>query len=856
MIELYINNTKADLTGDESILFNRTRTDYTNPAIVKNSFSKTVTLPGTPVNDSIFGHIYMLCKSVTNKSKFNPSKRTPFVLTRDGAVVEEGYLKLDKIETQYDTHSYQCTLYGEMGNLLYGLSYKTDPSTGEQTEMTLADIFPGDAKFTINKAFVQSCWNTLASPYNYPTTEATKAYNFAVCYDGVPSADNFDPKKIWTDVKRRANVVYNNTVYHLSMPQGFTDDDTYYGYVSTFASRSDVNDDHYGLIELTEGAQPIEVRDFRSYLLRPLVKVSYIFDKIEIYLEQRYGYSLDRTDFFFKTSDYTDSYITLPMLYEIDKSVETGMEFTKEKLLATTGTPASYLISFCKVFGLYIDTNPANKTLTLTRTPAFFDRKSPQTVIADISNTISIKPLSFDKSSYTFDWGEGKGEFLETYKDKYSIAYGTKKINTGYTFDNSTQQYIQNNIFKSAVDTIEQNGFHRYHEIKETLTAITNSPVAVMAEINTPKFKLFKVDQSTHLPIFSDDGECETFEAEMYRSPRYTPADDSWGYLYPDNLRDPSVQWNGLKRSTWQDCYPRLQFHDSSRKGVDGSNVLVKFNSYFGSPRAVTGTCKTDQTTGKSTWKNYTSIYYLLTDDNSYLKAVIGKNCYIDNPTPTVGGDYITVIRGVPLFNRFDYTLKEENKVSNFNITKTLDFSYPRELYIPGAKISDMDTDVYNSYWKDLVADMYDINTRVFTADCKIDNITNAFRKFYIYDYSVWVMSSVSDYNIETGLGKFEFLKVNNIDHYTYTDGLYISRSTIGARKAGGEYYIDYQVVGDRSPITASTSSTWIQIDTESTPNTIELLISPNTAAFTRSAEVIISMGKQSYTIYIRQYGD
>ena len=42
MLELYIGNMKADLTGQESILTQKTRTDYTNPTVIKNSFTKTV----------------------------------------------------------------------------------------------------------------------------------------------------------------------------------------------------------------------------------------------------------------------------------------------------------------------------------------------------------------------------------------------------------------------------------------------------------------------------------------------------------------------------------------------------------------------------------------------------------------------------------------------------------------------------------------------------------------------------------------------------------------------------------------------------------------------------------------------
>ena len=54
MTELYINKKKVDLNKEISILLSKTRTDYINPTVVKNSFSKTVTLPGTNSNNALF----------------------------------------------------------------------------------------------------------------------------------------------------------------------------------------------------------------------------------------------------------------------------------------------------------------------------------------------------------------------------------------------------------------------------------------------------------------------------------------------------------------------------------------------------------------------------------------------------------------------------------------------------------------------------------------------------------------------------------------------------------------------------------------------------------------------------------
>ena len=100
MIELYINNTLVDIdqgSNDSfSILLQKTRTDYTNPTILKNSFTKTVSLPGTDSNNKLFNQIWKLDRTQW-KGAFNPSYRSPFLLLENGSLVECGYVKLDSV---------------------------------------------------------------------------------------------------------------------------------------------------------------------------------------------------------------------------------------------------------------------------------------------------------------------------------------------------------------------------------------------------------------------------------------------------------------------------------------------------------------------------------------------------------------------------------------------------------------------------------------------------------------------------------------------------------------------------------------------------------------------------------------
>ena len=87
-------------------------------------------------------------------------------------------------------------------------------------------------------------------------------------------------------------------------------------------------DDHYGLMELKKEVSTLESRDLRSYLLRPVIRVKKVFEAIGKYISAHYGYELDMSDPFFSTTEFTNTWMTLSMLYEIDPDVESGSIFT------------------------------------------------------------------------------------------------------------------------------------------------------------------------------------------------------------------------------------------------------------------------------------------------------------------------------------------------------------------------------------------------------------------------------------------------------------------------------------------------------------------------------------------------
>lgn len=149
MVELYIEGNKIELNGEPKISFNYTALNVEEPAAIKNSFSSTIKIPGTKVNNTIFGHIwktdrYSIAKDADadeNKlmfTNFDANRRVNFQLVNNGDVVESGYVQLLDVEVNKSEITYSVVLYGGIGNFFYTLMY------GEtEREKSLKDLYFG-----------------------------------------------------------------------------------------------------------------------------------------------------------------------------------------------------------------------------------------------------------------------------------------------------------------------------------------------------------------------------------------------------------------------------------------------------------------------------------------------------------------------------------------------------------------------------------------------------------------------------------------------------------------------------------------------------------------------------------------
>lgn len=299
-IRLYIDDKRVDFAKDPKIFYNWQLTDFSNPTITKNSYSKTLTIEGTANNNKIFGDIWKLDREQAyggnSGINFNPTYRVPFTIYIGGDIFEQGYVKLQKVRYDDGKWTYEIGLYGTLGLFLYNL--QTDWNSGEKR--TLGDltyylednplIEPG-SNFTIDKDTVMSAWTEIDL-----YSSKWSVINFAPCYNGLMD-------KMETD---KAVINFSGQTFYQETEGSYT---SYQGYALATLPRK--------MVETESG-------DFRSWAQRPVVRAKAVLNAICRKENNRGkydgGFDVELDPEFFNSHNpyYEDAWMTLPLISSLD----------------------------------------------------------------------------------------------------------------------------------------------------------------------------------------------------------------------------------------------------------------------------------------------------------------------------------------------------------------------------------------------------------------------------------------------------------------------------------------------------------------------------------------------------------
>ena len=305
MIEIYISNKKLDLIDDIDVNFTYSSIDTQNPSAVKNSFSKTVSVPSTPNNDEIFGHIWRFDSYITSSNPnsytgvyFDPHKRTPFYIMRNGAVIENGYCVLESISMRENEKTYNLNLFGGLGEFFFNLMYDEDGKEKNLTDLYWkwipyrsynsldweSDPLTEDEEnsqllYRLNSANVCAAW-----PIFDPNDNLAYDSKSFICSDVMflpmyyGYNNDFISNKILVNNYQRNNSGDTGTTissnWNSFLPVQYQEDTDVYG----LYEQDTVNS--YGLLETPRDLDPTEARDFRVTNMPMAIRVSKLMNRI------------------------------------------------------------------------------------------------------------------------------------------------------------------------------------------------------------------------------------------------------------------------------------------------------------------------------------------------------------------------------------------------------------------------------------------------------------------------------------------------------------------------------------------------------------------------------------------------
>lgn len=893
--ELYINDKLVDMSDDSLLLFTYQRSDSTSPTAIKNSYTKTVVLPGTPTNNIVFDSIFKMDRYQT-KVIFDPSKRVKFELFKDGCLVENGYVKLNKINKANNYCSYEITLYGGLGDFFYGLSYNEDG-----TSLNLGDLeYDVPIEFRINTTAVYEAWYRLKNNLDftswgpetthptyidYPSEEVYfnwqfDTINFAPAYNGYPNNDGFDSAKVLvsTEAHNPKSGVNNRIGAWIDGDEGGYEEITNWPKRYPLDNREDETatsmysseGNGWGLIEMDEEATEWEVRDLRSYMQRPVLRVKKLFEAIQRYAELKLDYTLYLDPEFFNTDNeyYNDSWITLGLLCENKEDVKTNDKVVQKmkeegdvEIFGGTESPFQYLVSFAKMFDLHFDYDKINRKVSLLKRSNYY---IPEIVDLDEKldrTNASILPLNFDFKWLKLTYKDSQSQLLDFYNKYYKFEYGALRKDTGYDFDSSTHVEPEDIIFENAVDALEKSTYFRdIYSAKNEYHYGT--PTNNRLELSVCVYPTFFNKKGTTYSLFSKDTDesgaigYNTESREIHKQYDSMKGTQRTGTTY--RIFSQKLYLKGYENELYDDAFPKPQFHDDSNGAIDGKNVLLFYNNFceprcYNNPRssipANAPYTLTDDV--QSSGEGYVGMKELLDDNRCWVYPVIQHyspgsiGSYWDNGDPA--RQY--TIYSMPMFcrNKYDFDTME--------ITSSFDFTVPEEIYVPKFTEERSSTVARKAEWIRFLEDFYSPNTREFTCDVMITDITDALRKIYYFDDSYWIIKKIQDYSYDNKFAKITFIKVNAITNYTKY--LIVGGSDITVPSSGGNFKIFGSFGGyDENP-TVKLSDSWLScnITTSDYDYTLEFTVSENTSESPRETTVIIEYGDIERKLRITQLG-
>lgn len=824
-IQLYINGQEVDLAKDSLIQLTYTMDDLTEPAVVKNSYSQSVTLPGTARNNRILGHIAELTSN-TAANGFNPLIRTPFILMYNGCeVLERGYIKLDNISHKGETVIYNITLYGGLGSFFYSLSFD---EAGEKKSLASLDYLNGDKlDFRIYKEVVEEAWATLGTPYQAQSKWHT--LNFAPAYNGLPDGDFSADKAMCNPT----NANYPTTI---------VDSDGRTLTATNFISLSE---------EYTEW----EVKDLRSYLQRPVIRMRALVEAM-CNSEQNGGYKVNLDSTFFNDDNpiWADTWVALPILNTLEipeDEGEVGVEWNETPLFLPTaersvryaenleGATLNEVVISARLgivgsfaggsYRLTKDGSAVSATVTLTAynksgevlgstTQGNSLFNSVPTDNRAYSNDFSLELLNIvNMASLVLEVTIPEGATLVSLATSESVGFATAIL-----YNNADSSYINYSGALSArtgaliaqdvllatshtpadylISYAKMCGLHfLYDKVANEISIVTRNTLYGSAE----KIDLTKrIDRGSNIKVlpYAIENKWYDYRSENEEGEFATYYKKIYGKVYGEQVVNTGYDFNAEHTDVMEsvifggvaEVRERSRYYNRITQPINEVETRIPSVFLDAGHSVLYKLAQLEQEEDVPTARSYATIDYLDATYKSYYPLAMAQFHSEDNSpidannallffTGKVSA-YVTLTDDTAEMMRYNEnepcwilnesaTPREIPHFSRYMGAYSLDWGTPQEVDNPTFDVEVDWRTLYGNYWRAYTQDRFTSDTRVVTAkvDLRQMQVGEALlRNFYYFDNVVWTLNKISNHSVTTeALTECEFVRVIDIDNYT-----------------------------------------------------------------------------------------
>jgi uncharacterized protein (TIGR02145 family) len=832
MMRIFMEDQELDIYSDFTNNITYAIDDLLNLDSKATSFTKTIIIPGTTINNRLFGNIFEFANSnfsVSNNNvfyDFNASKSARARIDVNGLQVLKGVLRLLKIVHDNENIEYEVAIFGELGGLVSAIGNKK-----------LENIDLSKYNHTWNADYITDTWNPIYI-INYTNTyQIYSSKTIYLLYDKVRSLQKGDTitisgtisnNKIFTiryisyGLTGTSIGVNESTIAELSTGLTITKMNTGLGIGYTYPL---IN---YGNVTFNVPAASqtptyLKYRDWQYEAFRPAIYVKEYIDQILNSAGYTYKSSFFETNFFKRliVPNNDANLFKIGESYYIDAdasgNLSGGLVDSRPGQIYNAGS--SYTYQHQGIYQLTIPfTNTSLNDFSYSSNTYYYTASTARNLsyriniiglwtrsgnydvlyLRVLKNNVVIQQLELGKSTFS-NTLEFNLDTKNTDNIKCELYFAWNKITStqtytyNYTIDYSVEFFVEPNpkgfVPYSYGQTINMNNaIPRNIQQRDFLTSIMKMFNLMITEdkykekhlIIEPDITFYNTDRTTYLDWSN--------KVDRSKPITITPMSEANSRYYEFKYKDDSDYFNDKYKKKFNESYGSRQYDNQLEFAKDTQKVELIF-----SPSVLEGQANED--------KIWTSIY----KDNNGLEDRTAHNIRIMQVKKITGVNSWNILNSSSAVKT---GLTEYLYAGHFNDpdypTSDLNWGATRELYFSIIQAS-LQNNLFNGFYSSYMAEITDKDSRLVSCTMKltdIDMFNLDWRRFIFIDGVIYRLKKIIDWS-DDNLCKVELLRAINttylLDFITF-DTMTIGNQIWSSQNLNTIYYNN----GDAIPIAYS----------------------------------------------------